>query len=156
MFKALMDAGFRAIWATLSPSNRLFLLFFGGVSFYTLWVSLRVVAGFRAFKKERASSAANVSNLGLNNLRKRLANLRQLHLFTLYLLLLCIVVNLPGAFDVMGDYNAFPLRQMFEKLGFFFYYYTPIFQVFVLLHLLQWLVSARVEALGSVENRQNS
>jgi hypothetical protein len=141
-----MNFSFREIWGSLSPSNRLFLLFFSGVALRTLWVSFRVVLRLRAFKKERASSVANATNLGLNNLRKRLANLRQLHLFTLYLLLLCIVVNLPGAFNVMGEYNTFPLRQMFENLGFFIYYYTPIFQVFVLLHSVQWLVSARVEA----------
>jgi hypothetical protein len=132
-----MDFGFRAIWWALSPSNRLFLLFFGGVSLYTPWVSLRVVVGLGAFKKERASGVANVSGLS-----KRLANLRQLHLFTLYLLLLCIVVNIPGAFSTNGPSN----RQISMNLGFLFNYYTAIFLVFILLHSVQWLVSARVEA----------
>jgi hypothetical protein len=141
-----MNFGFRGVWWSLSPSNRLFLLFFSGVSLHTLWVSFRVVLGLRALKRERASSVANVSNLGLNNLRKRLANLRQLHLFTLYLLLLCIVVNLPGAFSTLGDSKSYLFRQIFENLGFLFYYYTPIFLVFVLLHSVQWSVSARVEA----------
>jgi hypothetical protein len=141
-----MNFSFREIWAALSPSNRLFLLFFSGVSLRTLWVSFRVVLRLRAFKKERASSVANVSNLGLNDLRKRVANLRQLHLFTLYLLLLCIVVNLPGAFSTPGDSKSYLFSQIFENLGFLFYYYTPILLVFVLLHSVQWLVSARVEA----------
>jgi hypothetical protein len=113
---------------------------------YTLWVSFRVVLVLCDFKKERASSVANVSGLNYNNLRKRLANLRQLHLFTLYLLWLCIMLNFPDAFSVLGDYKAYPLARVFENLAFLFYYYTPIFLVFVFLHSLQWLVSARVEA----------
>jgi hypothetical protein len=146
MLKAFMDVGFRSVWATLSPSNKLFLLFFCGVSLYTLWVSFRVVLGLRAFKKESARSVANVSGLSLNNLRKRLANLRQLHLFTLYLLWFCIVINIPGAFSLMGDYKTLTLGRMVENLGFLFYCYASIFLVFVFLHSLQWLVSARVEA----------
>ena len=146
MLRAFMDIGFRAVWATLSPSNRLFLLFFCGVSLYTFWVSFRVVLGLRAFKKERASNIANVSGISLNNLRKRLANLRQLHLFTLYLLWLCIVTNIPRAFSVLGTYKTFPYRVILEHLGFLFYYYIPIFLMFVLLHSLQWFISARVEA----------
>jgi hypothetical protein len=141
-----MNFGFRAIWGTLSPSNRLFLLFFGGVSLYTLWVSLRVLVELRAFKKERASSVETPKVPSVNSLRKRLANLRQLHLFSLYLLLLCIVVNIPGAFSTLGDSKSFLFSQMFENLGFLFYYYTPIFLMFVLLHSVQWVVSARVEA----------
>jgi hypothetical protein len=98
-----MEVGFRAIWVTLSVSHRLFVLFFCGVSLYTFWVSVRVVLGLRDFKKERASSVASVSGLRCNTLRKRLANLRQLHLFTLYLLSFCMVLNFPDAFSVLGD-----------------------------------------------------
>jgi hypothetical protein len=146
MLRAFMEVDFRAIWSTLSPSNRLFLLFFCGVSFYTPWVSFRAVLGLRGFKKEKGSSAPSLSGLGLYNLRKRLANLRQLHLFALYLLWFCIVINLPTAFDVMGLYKTYPLGPMLQKLAFFFYYYAPIFLAFVLLHSLQWFISARVEA----------
>jgi hypothetical protein len=146
MLRAFQGITFQAVWATLSQSNRLFLLFFCGVSLYTLWVSFRVVLELRAFKKERASSDANVRGLSLNNLRKRLGNLRQLHLFTLYLLWLCIVINIPTAFSVLGHYNTFPIGLMLENLAFLFYYYAPTFLVFVFLHSLQWLVSARVEA----------
>lgn len=141
-----MEIDFRAVWATLSPSNRLFLLFFCGVFSYTLWVSLRVVMAIRDFTKETAGIVASVIGPCLNNLRKRLANLRQLHLFTLYLLWLCIVVNIPSAFTVFGDSKTFPLGQVLENIAFLFYYYAPVFLGFVLLHSLQWLVSARVEA----------
>jgi hypothetical protein len=146
MFKALMDVGFRAVWATLSLSNRLFLLFFCGVSLNTLWVSFRVVLALRDFKKVRVGSIAGVTTPSLNNLRKRLANLRQLHLFTLYLLWLCIVVNIPRAFTVFGDYKTFPVGVVLENLAFLLYCYAPVFLAFVFLHSLQWLVSARLEA----------
>ena len=146
MLRALMDVGFPAIWTTLSLSNRLFLLFFCGVSLYTLWVSFRVASRLRDFKNEGASSGANAGGLSLNRFRKRLANLRQLHLLALYLLWLCIVANIPRAFSVLGDYKTFPVRQILENLAFLFYYYTPVFLVFVFLHSLQWLISVRVEA----------
>lgn len=146
MLRALMDVGFRAIWATLSSSNRIFLLFFCGVSCYTFWVSVRATIGLRDALKQRASGDASVGSLRLKSLRRRLANLRQLHLFTVLLLWFCIAINLPDAFDVMGLYKTWPADAILEKLRFFFYYYAPVIFVFVLLHSLQWLISSRVEA----------
>jgi len=144
----MLDVGFRAIWVTMSPSNKLFLLFFCGVSVYTLWVSSRVVLGLREFKKERPSGDPSACLLRLNNLRKRLGNLRQLHLFTLYLLLLCIAINIPSAFNVLGTYKTTPLtlRPILYELTFLFYLYVPIFLAFVFLHSVQWFVSARLES----------
>jgi hypothetical protein len=152
MLSVFMDLDFRSVWTTLSLSNKLFLLFFCGVSFYTLWLSFRVLYCVNAFKKQRAGNPVSVRGSRLDGLRKRLGNLRQLHLLTLYVLWLCIVVNIPSAFNILGLYKTIPIGLIFNNLAFLFHYYAPIFLVFVLLHSLQWFVSVRVDVFERRES----
>jgi hypothetical protein len=152
MPSVFMDLDFRSVWMTLSLSNKLFLLFFCGVSLYTLWLSFRVMFCLKAFKKQRAGNAVSVGGSRLNGLRKRLGNLRQLHLLTLYVLWLCIVINIPSAFEILGLYKATPFELIFRNLAFLFHYYAPIFLVFVLLHSMQWFVSIRIDVFECRES----
>lgn len=147
MLSSFMDLDLRAVWLSLSLSNKVFRLFFFCVFFYTLWLSFFVMSRLHSFKKQGAGDAGGLSHLALRNLRKRLGNLRQLHLFTLYLLWLCVVLNIPGAFDILGDFKTWPIGQILRNLAFLFHYYAPIFLAFLLLHPLQWFASSRLEFL---------
>ena len=140
-----MDLDFRAVWMYLSPLNRVFLLFFCCVFFYTLWLSFFVVYRLHGLKKQRANDTGNLNRSALLNLRKRLGNLRQLHLFTLYLLWLCILLSIPRAFDILGDFKTWPIGLILRNLAYLFHYYAPIFLGLLLLHCVQWFVSARVD-----------
>jgi len=85
-------------------------------------------------------------------LGKRLWNLRQLHLFALYLFGFCIVVQIPNVFRVGGDSKGYPFHAITSELTFLFYCDAIIFLVFTLLHTVQWFVSARVDSFASMQN----
>jgi hypothetical protein len=140
---AFMNFDFRSVWAALSLSHRLFLLFFGGVLLYTLCLSFRVMYCLNSLKKQEAGNSSSVSEL--NRPRKRLGNLRQLHLLTLYVLGLCLVINIPNTFNVTWYRGRYPVGQLLERIAFLFNYYVAFFIAFIFLHCVQWLVSSRVD-----------
>jgi hypothetical protein len=148
MLKAFMDLDLRSVWLWLSLSNRVFLLFFLGVSIYSLSLSLHVFLLLRSFRKKPASERAGLTRSPLGILQKRLSNLRQLHLFTLYLCWFCLAINIPRAFDVLGLYKTPPIVPILRNLGFLFYSNTPICLGFLVLHTVQWVVSARVDSFA--------
>jgi hypothetical protein len=148
MLKAFMDLDLRSVVLWLSPSQRVFLLFFSGVSIYSLSLSLYVFLLLRSLKKKPASESASLTRSPVGILQKRLLNLRQLHLFTLYLCWFCVAINFPRVFDVLGDYKTIPIVPILRNVVFLFYSYTPICLGFLVLHTVQWIVSARVESFA--------
>ena len=139
-------------WQSVSPINKTFFLLFCGVSIYTIFLSTYVLLVLYSFKKQRVSKNANPSRPVLDILGKRLSNLRQLHLFAVYLFGFCIVVQIPNAFRVIGDFKAYPFHAVTSELTFLLYCDAIIFLVFMLLHAVQWFVSARVDTLASMQN----
>jgi hypothetical protein len=148
MLKAFMDLDLRSVWLWLSLSNKVFLLFFSGVSIYSLSLSLYVFLLLRSLKKKPTSESASLTRSPLGVLQKRLSNLRQLHLFTLYLCWFCLAINIPRAFETFGDSKAIQIVQILQNLVFLFYSYAPICLGFLVLHTVQWVVSARVESFA--------
>ena len=138
------QTGFRSIWMSLSGSERLFVLFLCGVAVYTVYLSSFALIRIRNFKKETAGVEAAVGSSALENLRDRLRNLRQLHLFTFYLVWLVGLVNLPRAFNILGTYKTIPYGVILGQLNDFFYLYPPVVFSLLLLHCIQWFASARV------------
>ena len=143
-----MDLDLRSVGLWLSPSQRVFLFFFSGVSIYSISLSLYVFLFLRSLKKNPPSGSASLARSPLGILQKRLLNLRQLHLFTLYLCWFSLAINFPRVFDIMGDYKTIPIVQILQNLVFLFYSYTPICLGFLVLHTVQWIVSARVESFA--------
>jgi hypothetical protein len=139
-------------WQSLSPINKTFFLLFCGVSIYTISLSVHVLLVLHSFKKQRVTKNANPSRPPLAILGKRLWNLRQLHLFALYLFGFCIVVQIPNVFRVGGDSKGYPFHAITSELTFLFYCDAIIFLVFTLLHTVQWFVSARVDSFASMQN----
>jgi hypothetical protein len=142
------QTGFRSIWMSLSGSERLFVLFLFGVAVYTVWLSIFALGRVRNLKKKTAGVEAAASNSVVKNLRNRLRNLRQLHLFTFYLLWLVGLVNLPRAFSILGGYKTIPYGVILNQLTDFFYLYPPVVFSLLLLHCIQWFASARVDRLN--------
>src|SRR5271165_4136410 len=138
-----MNLDFRDLWLSLSALNRVFLLFFSCVFFYTLWLSSFVCYRLHALKKQRARGASEPSPTALRDLRRRVGTLRQLHLFTLYFVWLCIVRGIPHAFDTLGTSRTWPIAEWLQNLAFLFDFYAPIFLALLVLHSLQWIVSWR-------------
>ncbi|HEY2820639.1 MAG TPA: hypothetical protein VGJ06_06315 [Candidatus Acidoferrum sp.] len=151
LFEFYFRIGLRLIWISYSGSERLFVLFLGGVAIYTVWLSVVVLARVQNFKKQEASVGAGAASSVINNLGKRLRNLRQLHLFTFYLLWVVGLINLPRAFNILGSYKTIPYGVILSQLTDFFYLYPPVIFFLLLLHSMQWFVAARVDAFDRAE-----
>jgi len=149
IFMSITGLDLRSVWLSLSPINKTFLLFFGAVSVHTLSFSARALLFLRSLKKQPANENASSTHPRLNIHCKRVANLRQLHLFTLYLFGFCISIQVPNAFITLGNSNALAVSTIMRQLTFLFYCDATIFLAFLLLHTLQWLVSARVHSFAT-------
>jgi len=134
------------IFDSLSFINKLFFLYFCGVSVYTLYLTLYVLFRLHSLRKQPQNENASPAQFSLGILNRRLANLRQLHLFTLYLFGFCILVSVPSAFVSLELSNTWPIRTYILNLRFLFSFDTAIFLGFLLLHSIQWIVSARVNS----------
>ena len=135
MLMLIADLDLGSVWLSLSVANKIFLLYSCGVAVYTLSLCLYVFVSIYSTRAENS----------LDKLKRRLANLRQLHLFTLYLFGFCIMVSIPNAFVTFGDSKTWPIGQYIRGISFLFYFDAPIFLGFLLLHTLQWVATVRVD-----------
>jgi hypothetical protein len=138
-----------SIWLNLSPINKVFVLFFCAVSVYTLSLSLQALLFLRPLNKQPANENASSTRSQLDALCNRVAHLRQLHLFTLYLFGFCILIQIPNAFISLGNSNTLAVSSIVGQLTFLFKWDATIFMAFLLLHSLQWLVSARIRSCAT-------
>jgi len=120
-------------------------LYFCGVLVYTLSLCSYVLFHVRSLKGQLKTENAKAEGPSVDVLTRRLANLRQLHLFTLYLFGFCFTFNVPNAFVTLGRSKTLPVAQYIQGLTFLFYFDTPIFMGFLLLHSLQWAASVRLD-----------
>ena len=141
--------GLGEFWQSLSMIDKEFCVYFLIVSIYTLVVFLRVVLQLRNYERQREAEDERSRRPALDVLRRRLANLRQLHLFTLYLCGFCLAVSVPGIFDTLDNSKVSPINFYIEGLTFLFSFYSVIFFGLVVLHSLQWFASSRVERAAS-------
>lgn len=121
----------------------MFFLFFCAVSIYTVFLCFFVLFHLHPFEKLQPENA-NAVGFSPEIFTRRLANLRQLHLFGLYLFGFCILLNIPGAFHTINSPKTLPIAQYIEVLKFLFYFDAAIFLGFLLLHSLQWVTFVRV------------
>jgi hypothetical protein len=143
----------RSVWIALSFANKTFLLFFCGVFVLTFSSSLRALLFMHALKRQVANEQAGSLSIQIDALRKRMANLRQLHLFTLYLLGFCISVQVPSSFHTLGGSATFELSTIMRQLTFLFFFDAWIFLAFLLLHTIQWVVFNRVHSFATVKTK---
>jgi hypothetical protein len=145
---AITDLDLRSVWLSLSLSNKIFCLYFCGVSIYTVSLCLHVFVHLHSFKKQPANENTDTARSSTDALTRRLANLRQLHLLTLYLFGFCIMANIPNAFVINGLYKTWPIGQFIQGLTFLLSLDVPIFLGFVFLHSLQWVTSVSVDSFA--------
>lgn len=139
----------RHFWLQLPLLTKLFVYFLCAVFVYTLFSLARVLFRLRSLRQVPRSENSNAAlRMSFAYLHNRLSNLRSLLLFTFYLFALCFLLQIPGAFMVLEDSGRPLLTVILMQLAVYLEYITDVFFVFLLLHSLQWLVSARVQAFA--------
>ena len=138
----------RALWISLSLLNKSFFLFFCGVSLYTFSISLNALVVLHSAKRQPYMEITSDAGSLLEILLHRFANLRQLHVCTLYLFGFCIAVQVPSVFHTIDNSIQYPLRAITAGLSFLFYFDAVVFLGFLLLHTTQWIVSAHLHSFA--------
>src|SRR5258708_33471034 len=83
---------FRAVRLPLSALNKSFVLFFCGASLYTFSISLHALVVLYSAKRQSSKEITSDAGPPIGILLHGFANLRQLHLFTVYLFRFCIAM----------------------------------------------------------------
>ena len=136
MILTIVQTDLRSVWTSLSSLDKLFALFFFGVSLYTLALSVEALRVIHSFRK-----GAETEPTKMVTLLHRFSNLRQLHLLTLYVFGFCIAMQIPGVFYSVND--SYELQGV-RGLVFLFRCNTTVFFAFALLHIVQWVVSVKL------------
>jgi hypothetical protein len=121
---------------------------FFATSIYIIISLTQMLFVLRAFGRSSQEGSPEGIRPALAALQKRLANIRQILLFTILLFVLCFLLQIPAAFIVLSDSKVPVLSIIFMQLGTYIGYATDIILVFLLLHSLQWFVSVRVQSIA--------
>ena len=76
-------------------------------------------------------------------------NLRQLYLSILYLFGFCILFQIPGVFHTVAISYDIPSLTVYRTLSFLCYFDATLALLFLLIHAVQWFVSARLDSYPS-------
>jgi hypothetical protein len=129
-------------WRALPTVARLFVVFLCPASIYVLVALTRVLLRLHTLRRFPLSKSALV------DLQNRLANLRQLVLFTFFLFGINFAMQLVDAYILNGVYSLPPYVVIVEEFRYRIEYAADVLFVLLVLHSLQWFVSARVQAFA--------
>jgi len=130
-------------WRALSALNRLFLVILAVVAVYSVisaTIALKTIRALRSIREEDAGERK------LAALSRRCANLRQILGATFFLFGFLFFLGLPNATVTIGDGPGFPAFEILSNFVFSFVYATNVFLIFLVLHVIQWVTSNRVQA----------
>ena len=146
---------FWEIFKSLSTLQLLFCLILTVASIYSLLSATVILVRLRSLANR--SKVEDVSSIqrSLDALHARSANLHQLIGATFYLFGFILFLTLPFAFITLDSSKVPGWTSIFQNLGFYFAFSANVFFVFLVLHSVQWFVSARVRAAALRFNAQN-
>ena len=103
-----------SVWQSLSIINQGFVALFCAGSIYALSLSVYVLFALRGLRKGVTGTESEKTARCV--LRRRLWNLRQLHLSSLYLLGFCIMFQIPGVFRTITISYDLPPVTVYRTL----------------------------------------
>jgi hypothetical protein len=133
-----------SLWPQLSLLYRLFVLILAVVSIHTLFSATIIMKRLHDFSNPRKEISGSIQ-ANLVPLHNRCANLRQILAATFYLFGFLFFIGLQRAPITLGDGPTFPMMEVLGSFVFHFVFAANIFLVFLVLHLVQWIVSSRVK-----------
>jgi len=143
-----LNLNLRNLWPQLSTLPRVYLFILSLISVWTLLSFLHPLLTLRSLKRSLADLSRESIRSTLAALQDRLATLRRLLLFAFLLFGFCFLLQISQAFIVFGDSNKPPIFIILRQLDTCLAYGADVFLILLLLHSLQWFVSARLEAFA--------
>jgi len=143
-----LSLNLRHLWPELSSLARIYLFILSLTSLWILFSLLGCLLRLRSFRRPPASCSPESIPSRLAALQARLSSARRLLVFAFLLFGFCFLIEISQAFIVFGDSNKPPILIVLRQLEVCLASGADVFLVFLLLHSLQWFVSARLEALA--------
>lgn len=140
MYNSSID--FIMLWRELSFSYRVFVLILIAVTVHSLISAIVVVKRLRQLRTLETTDSTLVS------LNSRCDRLRQTLGATVYLFVFLMFVGLQSARHTLGLSHAALVDQILRNFELHFIFAAKVFLVFLILHLLQWVLSSRVQAFA--------
>jgi hypothetical protein len=134
------------ILRSISTLQLLFCVILTLVVTYTLFSATVIVVRLRSVARQPQIADASSLQRSMAALHARSSNLSQLVGFTFYLFGSVFFLTLPFAFMTLSDSKVPGWTSIFQNLGFNFAFSAHVFFVFLVLHPVQWFVSARLRA----------
>ena len=135
-----------SIWPWLSTLYRMFVLILAAVSIYSIVSATIVLKRMWALKSPRKEELRVPIQQYVAALRKRCANLWQILGATFFLFGFLLFIGLQNATITVGDGRGFPAFEILNNFVFQFVFAANVFVVFLVLHVIQWLTSSRLQA----------
>jgi hypothetical protein len=146
MFNSNPPYALWSIWKYLPILPRLFFLILCVVGIYSLFSAGVTIVGLRVaatiLQKENTASAERA----VAALDKRCTNVRQLIGATFYLFGFVLFLGFQWAYITLDESRTPVGWLVLQNLEVYFAFAGNVFPVFLILHLVQWFVSGRVNA----------
>jgi hypothetical protein len=147
MYPTVTARDLREFWTEQLPFCKLYALYLGSISVYTLFSLSRILVRVTSFKKKTvAEDQANRAQLFALTLDKS-ENLRQLTMFSTLLFGLVFFVQIRANFVSLSDSSLTGWAFIYQSLGTYFDFAACVFLVLLILHVAQWIVSAHLRRL---------
>lgn len=139
-----------SIWQSCGWVERIVLILIGGLIIYSLRLAVLTSVRLRALKVVGAAERSDIANNSILTLQRRWVRIRQATAATFYVfgLVLFLALQIDGDMGLASATNQV-LRNFVASCAFA----ANVFFGFLLLHVVQWIVSSRIsaslEAFGS-------
>jgi|SRR5215470_18115247 len=138
---------FLLFWRELSLAYRLFVLALAAVTVYSLTSAAIIIKHLRELRTDRQTRMPNA--LQLASLHARCGNLRQILGASFYLSSFLLFVGLQNAPKTLGLSHTALFDEILRNFELHFIFAANVLLIFLFLHLLQWLVSWRVQVFAN-------
>jgi hypothetical protein len=139
--------GLWSIWKDLSLLQRGIIGILAVVGIYSLLSAVKVMFALSSMRKLPSGNSAAIQR-SLATLSKRCANVREVVVVTFYLFGIVLFLSFQNVGMVWGDGKASPVSLILGNFILDSAFAANVFVVFLVLHLIQWFVSSRVNSFA--------
>lgn len=149
MFMSNPPYGLWSIWKDLSVLQHLFVVILAALSIYCLFSATFVILRLRSMASLNRNQDSVSSSRAVASLHTRCANMRLLIGATFWLFGFSFFLGLQQAPRTLGHGGATVGAEILGNFVLSFAFAANVFFVFLVLHLLHWLVCSRLDSFSS-------